>query len=329
MSLVSDKYREDFKSINFKRTETVTGGFLEYTFTPVEKFNIVAGMRTDHNSLFGWFATPRVHIRYEPLKGTTIRLSAGRGQRTANIFAENMSVFVSSRAVNILSSATGKAYGLDAEVAWNKGISVDQKFKLFKREASFSVDYFRSDFDNQVVVDLEDVRQVKFYNLEGKSFSNSFQTEINFEPVRKFEVRLAYRYFDVRTTYDNVLLQKPFTTKHRAFTNLAYEISGWKFDYTFNYNGSKRVPSTLANPAQYQRKTSSPSYVLMNAQVSKTLGKKHPFELYLGGENLSDYFQKDPIIAADEPFGNYFDASMVWGPITGRLIYAGFRYKIK
>jgi outer membrane receptor for ferrienterochelin and colicin len=329
VSLVSDKYREDFKSINFKRTETVTGGFLEYTFTPVEKFNIVAGMRTDHNSLFGWFATPRVHIRYEPLKGTTIRLSAGRGQRTANIFAENMSVFVSSRAVNILSSATGKAYGLDAEVAWNKGISVDQKFKLFKREASFSVDYFRSDFDNQVVVDLEDVRQVKFYNLEGKSFSNSFQTEINFEPVRKFEVRLAYRYFDVRTTYNNVLLQKPFTTKHRAFTNLAYEISGWKFDYTFNYNGSKRVPSTLANPAQYQRKTSSPSYVLMNAQVSKTLGKKHPFELYLGGENLSDYFQKDPIIAADEPFGNYFDASMVWGPITGRLIYAGFRYKIK
>ena len=329
VSLVSDKYREDFKSINFKRTETVTGGFLEYTFTPVEKFNIVAGMRTDHNSLFGWFATPRVHIRYEPLKGTTIRLSAGRGQRTANIFAENMSVFVTSRAVNILSSATGKAYGLDAEVAWNKGISVDQKFKLFKREASFSVDYFRSDFDNQVVVDLEDVRQVKFYNLEGKSFSNSFQTEINFEPVRKFEVRLAYRYFDVRTTYNNVLLQKPFTTKHRAFTNLAYEISGWKFDYTFNYNGSKRVPSTLANPAQYQRKTSSPSYALMNAQVSKTLGKKHPFELYLGGENLSDYFQKDPIIAADEPFGNYFDASMVWGPITGRLIYAGFRYKIK
>ena len=329
LSLVSDKYKEDFKSINFKRTETVIGGFFEYTFTPVEKFNIVAGMRTDHNSLFGWFATPRVHIRYEPLKGTTIRLSAGRGQRTANIFAENMSVFVSSRAVNILSSATGKAYGLDAEVAWNKGISVDQKFKLFKREASFSVDYFRSDFDNQVVVDLEDVRQVKFYNLEGKSFSNSFQTEINFEPVRKFEVRLAYRYFDVRTTYNNVLLQKPFTTKHRAFTNLAYEISGWKFDYTFNYNGSKRVPSTLANPAQYQRKTSSPSYVLMNAQVSKTLGKKHPFELYLGGENLSDYFQKDPIIAADEPFGNYFDASMVWGPITGRLIYAGFRYKIK
>jgi len=329
LSFIEDRYNEDFKSINFKRTETVPGAFFEYTFTPADKFNIVAAIRTDNNSLFGWFATPRLHIRYEPVKGTTIRLSAGRGQRTANIFAENMSVFVSSREINFLSTASGKAYGLDPEVAWNKGISVDQKFKFFKRDASFGIDYFRNDFDKQVVVDLEDARQVKFYNLAGRSFSNSFQAEINFEPVRKFEIRLAYRFFDVRTTYSNVLLQKPFTAKHRAFTNLAYEISGWKFDYTFNYNGSKRIPSTLANPVQYQRNTSSPSYVLMNAQVSKTLGKKHPFEVYLGGENLSDYFQKDPIIAADEPFGNYFDAGMVWGPISGRLIYTGFRYKIK
>ena len=329
LSFVSDKYDEDFKSINFKRTETVPGAFFEYTFTPVDKFNIVAGLRADNNSLFDWFITPRVHVRYEPLKGTTIRLSAGRGQRTANIFAENMSVFVSSRQVNILSSSAGKAYGLDPEVAWNKGISVDQKFKLFKRDGSFSVDYFRNDFDEQVVVDLEDVRQVKFYNLAGKSFSNSFQAEMNFEPVRKLEVRVAYRFFDVKTTYSNELLQKPFTAKNRAFANLAYEVSGWKLDYTFNYNGTKRIPNTSANPAQYQLNTSSPSYVLMNAQVSKTLGKKHPFELYFGGENLSNYFQKDPIIAADQPFSQYFDASLVWGPVSGRLFYTGIRYKLK
>jgi outer membrane receptor for ferrienterochelin and colicin/copper chaperone CopZ len=329
LSFISDKYDEDFNAIKYKRTEAVPGAFFEYTFIPVEKFNIVAGLRADHNSLFGWFATPRLHIRYEPAKGTTIRFSAGRGQRTANIFAENTSVFVSSRQVNIISSVAGKAYGLDPEVAWNKGISVDQRFKLFSRDASFSVDYFRNDFDKQVVVDLEDARQVTFYNLQGKSFSNSLQTELNFEPARKFEVRLAYRFFDVKTTYGNMLLQKPFTAKHRAFGNLAYELSGWKFDYTFNYNGSKRIPNTGANPVQYQRGTLSPAYVLMNAQVSKTFSKKHPFEIYLGGENLSNYFQKDVIIAADQPFSNYFDASLVWGPVNGRLFYAGVRYKLK
>jgi outer membrane receptor for ferrienterochelin and colicin/copper chaperone CopZ len=329
LSFVSDKYNEYFNADNYKRTETIPGAFIEYTFTPVEKLNIVAGFRTDHNSLFGWFATPRLHVRYEPVKGTTIRLSAGRGQRTANIFAENTSVFVSSRQVNILSGLPGRAYGLNPESAWNKGISIDQKFKFFGRDGLLSLDYFRNDFNNQVVVDLEDAGQVKFYNLPGKSFSNSLQAELNIEPVHKLDLRLAYRLFDVRTTFGEQLLQKPFTAKHRAFANLAYEVSGWKFDYTFNYNGPKRIPNTLANPAQYQRNNNSPSYVLMNAQISKTLGKKHPFEMYLGGENLTNYFQDEVITAAAQPFGPYFDASLVWGPVSGRLFYIGWRYKLK
>ncbi|HWR32770.1 MAG TPA: TonB-dependent receptor [Chitinophagaceae bacterium] len=328
-SLVSDRYDEKFNSTEYKRTETVPGTFFEYTFTPVEKFNLVAGLRTDHNSIAGWFITPRLHIRYEPIKGTTIRLSMGRGQRTANIFAENASVFVSSRQINILSASTGKAYGLDQEVAWNKGISLDQKIRLFHRDGLISLDYFRNDFDNQVVVDLEDARLVKFYNLQGKSCSNSFQAELNIEPALNFEVRLAYRLFDVKSTYGNLLLQKPFTAKHRAFANLAYETSGWKLDYTINLNGSKRIPNTSGNPVQYQRSATSPSYVLMNAQVSKTIGKKHPFELYAGGENLTNFFQKDVIIAAGQPFSNYFDASLVWGPVSGRLFYLGWRYKLK
>jgi hypothetical protein len=100
------------------------------------------------------------------------------------------------------------------------------------------------------------------------------------------EVRLAYRLFDVKMTYGNQLLQKPFTAKHRAFSNIGYEIKGWKFDYTINYNGSKRIPNTASNPVAFQRPLSSPAYVLMNAQISKTVGKKHPVDLYVGGRTL-------------------------------------------
>ena len=329
LSYTSDTYKEELKNNLYTRKEMVPGGFFEYTFTPAEKFNLVAGLRADYNSLFNWFITPRLHIRYEPVKGTTIRASIGRGQRTANIFAENMSVLVSARQLNILTAATGKAYGLDPETAWNKGISVDQKFKFFSRVASFSIDFFRNDFQNQVVIDLEDARKVNFYNLIGQSFSNSFQAELHLEPARKLELRLAYRFFDVRSTYSGKLLQKPFTAKHRAFANLAYELNGWKFDYTFNVNGSKRIPNTSANPMQYLLTTHSPSYLLMNAQVSKTIGKKYPIDIYWGGENLANYFQPDPIIAANQPFNRYFDASLVWGPVSGRLLYTGLRFKIK
>lgn len=329
LSFQYDQYKEDFNTQVFRRTEAVPGGFFEYTYSPVENFDIVAGIRGDHNSLFGWFATPRFNVRFEPVSGTTVRLSAGRGQRTANIFAENNSVLVSARIVNIVGHADNRAYGLEPEVSWNKGISLDQKLRLFNRTATVALDFFRNDFENQVVVDLENPGEVKFYNLNGKSYSNSFQTEVNFQPLPRLDLRLAYRFFDVRTTYNGELLQKPLTAQHRAFANLGYEVDGWKFDYTVSYNGKKRIPSTEGNPAHYQLGTHSPDYAVMNAQISKTLGKKHPFDLYLGGENLGNYFQKTAILAAEEPFGAYFDASQIWGPVSGRMIYGGVRFKIK
>jgi len=294
-----------------------------------DKFSAVAGFRVDDDNLYGWFATPRLNVRYEPIKGTVIHVSAGRGQRTANIFAENMGALVSARTVEIISNSTGKAYGLDPEVAWNKGISIDQKLKLFSRDATLSFDFFRNDFTNQVIADLENPRVIKFYNLKGRSFSNSLQGEFNFIPLNKLDVRLAYRRYDVKTTFGNQLLEKPFTAANRAFINLGYEIKNWKFNYTVNYIGKKRIPSTKENPVEYQMPEYSPGYVSMNAQISKSFGKDKTFELYAGGENLTNYFQKNDIISANDPFGKYFDASMVWGPLSGRLLYGGVRYKIK
>jgi outer membrane receptor for ferrienterochelin and colicins len=329
ISFQVDQYNEDFNQTNYQRKEAVPGAFFEYIFKPNDKFDLVAGIRGDHNSLFGFFASPRLNLRYEPVKGTTIRASAGRGQRTANIFAENNAVFVSARQVNILGASNGKAYGLDPEVAWNKGISIDQKLRLFNRSSMLSFDFFRNDFTNQVVVDMENPRTASFYNLDGKSFSNSFQTEWSLEPIKKVNLRLAYRLFDVKTTYGDKLLLKPLTAQHRAFANAAYETGTWKFDYTVSYNSRKRLPSTAINPEPYRLDEYSPGFVTMNAQVSKTLGKKFPVDLYVGGENLSNFMQNNAIVAADQPFSPYFDASLIWGPISGRMIYGGVRFKIK
>lgn len=329
LSFLYDQYREQLNAKPYNRTEVVPGAFAEYTFAPTKELDVVAGVRADHNNLYGWFATPRVNVRYSPFNRTTLRVSVGRGQRTAAVFAENIGVLVSSRQLSILNTAGGKAYGLQPEVAWNKGISLDQGFKLFGRDATVGFDFYRNDFTNQVVLDLENPRAATFYNLTGKSYSNSFQTELNFVPAKKLDLRLAYRYFDVKTTYGDQLLEKPFTAKHRAFANVAYDLAGWKFDYTVNVTGAKRIPSTAANPAAYQLPERSPSYVTMNAQVSKSIGKKKTFDFYIGGENLTNYFQKTVILAADQPFGPHFDASLIWGPVSGRLVYTGFRYSLK
>lgn len=339
MSFMYDRYKEWYVDLaserlaneRYGRTEMVPGAFFEYTYSPNDKFDAVVGLRGDYNNLYGWFATPRVHLRYQPIVGSTFRLSAGRGQRTANIFAENTAALASSRIVRIASANShARAYGLKPEVAWNTGFSFDQDFRVFNRQASFSLELFRNDFTNQAVVDFENPQEIAFYNLDGKSFSNSMQAEFRFMPFPHFEARTAYRFFDVKTTYAGDLLQRPLVARHRGFLNLAYNThaGGWHFDYTLNVVGQKRMPYTGSNPVEYRMMDYSKAYVTMNAQISKTIGKARPIDVYIGGENLTNFFQSDPILAADQPFSSYFDTSMLWGPISGRMFYAGVRIGI-
>ena len=330
LSFQYDTYNEDFNLSAYSRKEMVPGTFFEYTYTPNEKWSMVAGIRADNNNLYGSFVTPRLNIRYEPITGTVFRLSAGKGQRTANIFAENNSLFVSQRALSISPSNFKGAYALNQEISWNKGISLDQKINLWGNPATLALDYFRNDFVNQVVIDLESPRQINIYNLQGSSYSNSLQGEMNMTPIKKLDVRIAYRYFDVKQTYGNELLDRPFIAKHRAFLSIDYATNkDWKFNYTITYNGKKRIINPYDAFLSFMPPTSSPSYYLMNTQVSKIFGKVNPMDFYVGVENIGNFFQQNTILSADQPFSPYFDASMIWGPVTGRMLYMGWRVKIK
>lgn len=330
-SFTYDDYNEDINTYGYKRKEAVSGIFAEYTYSPSEQFDAVLGLRQDYNSLYGWFTTPRAVLRYAPILGTTIRLSAGRGQRTANIFAENMSLFASSRIIDFEGlSNNHDAYGLKPEVSWNTGLSLDQNFRLFNRESGISLELFHTNFQNQVIIDLENPDVVSFYNLNGKSYSNSIQAEFRFMPINHLEAKFAYRLLDVMTDYNEGRLAKPLLAKHRGFMNLGYNLhSGWSFDYTLNIVGKKRLPSTQSNPLEYQLPDYSTTYATMNAQVTKTFGKNKNFAIYLGVENLGNYYQKDPILGANDPFGPNFDTNLLWGPLVGRMFYSGIRYHIK
>jgi len=328
LSVQYDNYNETLNANKYARKETVPGAFFEYTWDASPKFTLVAGIRADHNNLYGGFITPRLNARYQPFTNTTIRISGGRGQRTANIFAENTGWLISSRAININGNTQGGAYGLQPEIAWNEGISIDQKFKLFNRDGNITVDFFRTDFVHQVVVDADkSASAIYFYNLQGKSYSNSFQAEVNYPVLKHVDLRLAYRFFDVKTTYHGELLQRPLVAKQRAFASLHYETnSKFKFDYTVQLTGQKRLPYAGDNPPAYQWQQYSPTYVTMNVQASKTFKR---WDVYVGAENLGNFYQKQLIVDAENPFSNHFDASVVWGPTFGRMLYAGFRYIIK
>ena len=336
VSYTYDHYDElvDARNLDsdFERTENSVGAFFEYSFDNLELFNLTAGVRIDRHNLLGTFVTPRVHARYSPWSKSAFRASFGRGKRSANIFTENQQMFSTSRQINIL-NAGGNVYGLDPEIAWNYGFSYLQGFNLFGRKADITLDYYKTDFKNQVVVDWENPSEINFYNLEGKSFANSFQAELNYNAFEHFDLRMAYKFYDVETDYNTGRLERPLTPKHRLFANVGYEthhdegqLGHWKFDATFNWLSDQRYANTTSNPAQYQLPERTPTVTTLNAQITKVFSPK--FEVYLGGENITNLRQSNPILGADDPFGANFDSTFVYGPIFGSMYFAGLRYKL-
>jgi outer membrane receptor for ferrienterochelin and colicins len=331
INFTHDTFEELVNVNNYNRKETSFGVFFEYAYDNLEDFSFTAGLRVDNHNLLGTFVTPRLHLRYAPWEDSVFRASFGRGKRSANIFAENQQLFASSRQIKI-NNPSGNIYGLNPEIAWNYGVSFMQKFNLMERKGDITFDFYKTDFENQVVVDWENPQEISFYDLSGKSYANTMQLEISYELLKRVNLRTAYKYYDVSTDYTSGKFQKPLQAKHRFFANISYETditmddSQWKFDVTYNLIGKKRLPNTATNPVNYQLSEYSKRYSLLNAQVTRVFSKQ--FEVYAGGENLTNYKQKNPILASDNPFGANFDSTIVYAPIFGAAFYAGLRFNI-
>jgi len=317
-----DEYKEYFKVNELNRTDRIPGLFTEYTLSGFHDITIVGGARVDFHNLYGTFFTPRLHVRYEMNSTTIFRLSGGKGYHIANILAENTGVMASSRNFVIEEK-------LNQEEAWNYGINMSKDFYIGDLAFTLNAEYYRTDFTNQVIIDLDrDVHSAYFYNLKGKSYSNSFQVDLVFEPISGLELTTAYRLNDVQMTFDGILNEKPLINKHKGFLNIAYTTNDadWTFDFTFDLNGGGRLPNTGNNPAEYRLNKTYPAFLLLHGQIEKDFDY---FSLYLGAENLLDFKQKNPILASNDPFGQYFDSSMIWAPIAGRIIYLGVRLNLK
>ncbi len=322
-SWVYDNYDKNLnKSYKFGKIESVPGAFMEYAYNDDKKTAIVLGLRGDYHNKFGAFLTPRAHYKYNFTDRSAFRLSAGRGFRTANPIIENLGALASSRTIILNENE------LLPEIAWNYGSSITHQFDVFDKETNFSIDYYFTDFSNKVVVDYEKPREISFYNLNGKSYSHSFQVEYSIEITPTLSLKTAYKWYDIKTDFNDGSKTKPLTPKNRIIANISYvtNFDKWKFDLTGHWFEQSRLPSTAIMPIDYVAPTDPESYYTFNAQITRTFKK---FEVYVGGENLLNYRQDNPIITPEDPFGPNFDASLVWGPIVGRNIYFGLRFKIK
>ena len=322
----------------FSRKEHAISAFGEYTFNYQEALTFVGGVNLEYNTLHGWLFAPRANLRWAPADWITLRALGGRGYRTANIFTDNLGIL-----------STGKPYTIEdnlnlLEDAWTWGGNVTfyLPFGAEDTDTYLSFDYFRTDFNKQVIVDMEFINNlIAIYNLSayGKSYTNTWQVDFSVNPLERFNITATFRYTDAKVTLANKgLVERPMTSRFKGVLNMQYAtaMNKWTFDFTAQLNGPMRLPDYAAGVWGIE---SSPVYPMLYAQVTR---KFKGFDVYVGAENILGYRQHNAIIGADNPFGfgdtssyadsrvlpQLFDASCVWGPLMGRKFYIGVRYTL-
>lgn len=312
----ADRFEESFNDSLFNKIDLITGVFSEYNLKIDDYFILVAGFRADYHNNSQYHYTPRVNVKYNPTDDLALRISAGKAFRISNIFVEHSNFLASNRIVKVKEN-------LLPEVAWNMGFNLTYCFRLFGKEGIINADAYRTEFENQIVVDIENPGFLNFYNLNGKSFANTLQIDLGYELVERLNIKLAYKINEVKIEYENRgLLQPPLTQRDRALVNFSYANTSkdWEFDFTTNFFGESRLPAH-----QEVKDAFSNPFFVHNSQITKRYDN---IEVYIGAENILNFTQDNPIKIADNPTDENFDASIVYAPINGRMIYLGLRYKL-
>lgn len=308
----------------YQRLENIPGIFAENTMRFFnDKLTWIVGVRGDQHNQFGFQFTPRTLLKYDIVKKTIVRANVGTGWRTVNLFSENIGLLVSSRDIIF-------AEQLQPEKALNFGVNLTQKFETKNNNLSgyFSVDYYRTEFQNQIFPDYDsDPTKAIIKNFTGTSVSNGFQAELYLKFYKRVELKTGYNFLDVYREMGETKQLLPFNPMHKFITTFSYKplTNKFHFDMNVHWFGEQRLPDTKSNPIEFQRPDFSKPYTTVNAQFTYNLKK---FEVYAGCENIFDFRQKQPIISWQDPFSPYFDTSSVWGPTRGREIYAGVRFKL-
>ena len=293
--------------------ETTPGFYAQYTYNLNEKVVAMAGVRTDYSSRYGTFVTPRFHLKLTPNEVVSLRLSVGKGYRTVHALAENNYLLASGRTLVI--------EDLEQERAWNYGISSSFVIPLFGRTLKLNAEYYHTHFIQQAVIDYDsNPSQICITNLDGKSYSNTIQVDASYPVVKGLELTAAWRWNDVKSTYGGQLMEKPLSSRYKGLITTSYKtpLGLWQVDATLQLNGGGRMPTPVNG--LWDRRFHA--FEQVSAQVTRWF--RH-FYIYVGGENLTGFRQKQTIINADDPWSSNFDSTMVWGPVHGAMFYAGIR----
>ncbi len=320
--------------LKINRDERETGLMGEYTYKN-DKFTLVAGTRLTFNNYYlRLLPVPRLTLKYSITPDLVVRGSAGIATHSPYAFADNYGVFSSNRRISYLphSSDHLTELAMDLEVAGTCGGNITWYLPFGEEDASYlSVEYFRTDFSNQLYADMEWGPNTTMFYMT-RSATQTVQADFSADINEHFNALLTFRYTDPKVQKkvkegDEWLKEsvvRPMTGLYKGLINLQYKsnMSRWIVDFTAQINGPMRLPQFAAEAWDMEY---SPVYPMLYLQVTRKLPG---LDIYGGVENITGFRQKEAIVGADDPFGADFDASAIWGPLMGRKFYLGLRYTL-
>ena len=328
------------------RWEVTPGVFAEYTYTYKDKVTLLAGIREDYSSTYGFFTTPRMNVRFAPFEWWTLRGSVGLGYRSPNAIADNAAYLASNRIYHFDVSK------LTQERSMNTGLSTVFYIPMGKRELQLSGEYYYTKFLDGVIADMDrSLHGITLYNMHdvdcAQYFSHNWQVEANMEILRGWTMTAAFRYTDVKQTTFNskqgeyLLRDKPLQNKFKGIITTSYQtpLKTWQFDLTAQFNGPGRMPDGFVVPSGSKQYLTDAMGQVHHKWYPQLLGQVTKYfrtwSIYLGAENITNFTQDNPIVGAVsehgyvDPSSTNYDASMIWAPIHGWKMYLGFRWALE
>ena len=320
----------------------------EYTFRHADRLTVNAVLEGN------WYNTveegerhfrmsPRLDLKYSPDDRVSVGVYGRRSLEYSGGLADCLQVL-----------ATGKTFMGDylahtLEDSWTCGgkVTVYLPFGA-SSDTGFSAGYSRVWHSRQMVVDYEygnsasDATRIWFYSLDGRrSFSDNFLLEFNVMPVERFAVKASFLYTDARIELRGAEypVEKPLVERFRGELDLQYATlrDKWIFGFTASVHGPSRIYNFMEDDVDADgnllyRNGRTPVYPFLSCRVTR---KFRLVDVYLGGENLTDFRQKNVVLGSVRDGSGAisgrqpsFDASVIWGPLAGIRIYAGVRFSL-
>ncbi|MEM6845371.1 MAG: TonB-dependent receptor [Bacteroidota bacterium] len=311
LNLWTDRFRETSSFVQDRdEDQTITGGFMQSTYSFSEQFTLEAGLRGDYVADYGWVALPRVSALLKVSPRFTSRLGGGLGYKTPSIFTEEAEERQFQQVLPIVTESTT----LERSIGGNW--DVNYRTVLFQDQVALSVNhlFFITQLTDPLLLARTAEGFFSFRDADGYVLSRGMETNLKLQ-YQQFKLFVGYTLADVNQHFGDEVIPLPLTARHRLNNVLVYEV---------HEKGRIGLEAYYFSPQPLSDRTTGQSYWICGLMIEKVFSR---FSLFLNFENFLDTRQTrfDTIFIGPVTNPVFRD---IYAPVDGFVVNGGIKLRL-